>query len=998
VDLKMDIIGLDTEDDKEREQKIARLAREEAQLPFDLGRAPLLRAKLLRFGEQYHVLLLTMHHIISDGWSLGVVVQEVTLFYGAIRSGESSPLPELPIQYGDFSTWQRDWLQGDVLTRQMDYWTAQLDGVAVLEVPVDHPRPAMQTEDGSQEHVELEPELVRGLRKLAWDEGVTLYMVLLAAFQLLLYRYAAQQDIAVGAPIAGRRRTETEGLIGFFVNTVVIRTRFQDHWSVRDLLAKVKETTLQAYEHQDAPFEKLVEVLTSQRDLSRTPLFQVMFALQNAPFPLMRLGTAQFQAFQVDGKTSKFDQSLVLEESGDSIRGYLEYSTDLWEATSIASMIRRFRLVLREMIETPTLSVSRLPIMDDTERAELLEGWSGRKIAGLQETTLSGKIAEWAEQQPDAVALLADGTQLTYRDLNIKADRLASRMLREGIQTQVPVGLYLDRAADLITAVLAVLKCGAIMVPLDVADPPARISLILQDAGIAWIIAEGKSAARLPETMNIIHADAGEGVPVPEGSPVVNEVISLESAACILYRSSPAGKPQGIVLKHRSLVPDPYAQDLQLNKSDRVAQSLNFSSDVSCPSFFAALCAGACLVSIPYCPPLAPRKLAELLQQSSATVLLAPAAMLERLASEFLRAVRTMRLLVCEDMIPAVGRLREVLKPEIAERVYAMYGSAEVGGSCVLASLSKITLENRVPLHHLASGTKLYILDGEQEPVPEGVVGEIYVQREDQALAAGYLNDARRTGSSFVSLVAGQGMEKPLYRTGEMACHRTDGTLEFRGRQDGRVSIGGVRIEMEEIEAALRDHAGIRAAAGIWNGRAATALTAWVSFEDQSVSEEELERFLRERLPQVMVPSKFRTIDDIPRTASGVVDRMALALKIAEREHLESSAVSYVAPRNPVEEQLAGIWAQTLRTDRIGIHDNFFRRGGHSLMAAQVIARMSDAFRTDIPLRRLFESPTIAEMGKVIEELTTRNNAGGGAVLPPIQRRTRGVVSIPDSE
>jgi amino acid adenylation domain-containing protein len=1010
IELKVYVVDKRAEPNESREVEVGRIVFEECSYSFDLAHGPLVRATLLKVADNDNLLIVVIHHIISDGWSLGLFYSELSTLYTAFSAGLPSPLPDLPIQYADFARWQAEWMRGEVLEQHLAYWRTQLAGISpVLDLPADRPRPPAQSHRGAQYTFLLERRVCDGLNALSRREGVTLFMTLLAAFKTLLHRYTGQTDIVVGSPIAGRTRVELENLIGFFVNTLVLRTDLSNDPTFRELLGRVREVTLGAYAHQDMPFEKLVEELQPARDLSRNPLFQVMFVLQNLATPERTSRGAANPVPQVPpvaNGTAKFDLTLSVAETGNGgAQGFLEYNTDLFDEATVVRMMERFQILLSGITDDPNRRLSRLPIIGELERCELAERQGEPRARGLPVQTVCELVAAHAERAPDATALIADESEISYHELNCRADRFARRLRAFGAGPGTLVGICAERSVESVIALLGILKVGGAYVPLDPTAPTSRMALILEDAGVSLVVTEERHAARLPDVAaQVLYLDRSREELTHESAEELAANVSAEKLgvnvgaddlACVLYQSSPKGRPEGVMLMNRALCRTALAPELSIITMDRIAQTSDFSEVAACFEIFGALAAGARLVLVPSRPQVAPRKLASLLRDQQITVMFAPAFLLERLAREFPWALRTLRLLLCDERPATRKRLCEVLDAEVLQRVYGFYGMQETGGPCALRPLRTQTVGASVaPLGDTVDGARLYLLDAHLKPVPQDVLGEIYISAD--ALARGYHGRPERTASLFVpdGLSATPGAR--LYRTGDWARRLPGGELEYRGRHDGRIVMRGMRVEPREVEAELLGHDGVLEAAVVTRdniGAREPRLVAFVvSAEGQIVTENELRVFLRDRLPEAMIPSTFTTLGALPRDARGEVDRHALAAAADAGDTSGGAAPPYEAPRNDVETALARIWAQTFGIEQVGIHDSFFRLGGHSLLATQMVARVSDAFRVDLPLGRLFETPTIAELSKVVEQLV---QAGTKATAPPIVRMAREAVTLP---
>jgi amino acid adenylation domain-containing protein len=976
VDLPLIEVSLDSED--RNELQVRRQVQKAIDSPFNLQEAPLWRIVLVRMAENDHVMAIVMHHIVSDGWSLGVLSKEIFQLYKAFTSGRPSPLPELPIQYADFSEWQREYLQGEVLEELLGYWTTQLTGTKALNLPLDRPRPSTPAGKGAAYMFRLEKALSERLQSLSWQHKATLYMTLLAAYQTLLFRYTGQEDIAVGSAIAGRARPEVEGLIGFFVNTLVMRTKLSRRWSFHELLENVKETTLEAYAHQDIPFDRLVQEVLPDRDLQGPLLFQVTFNLQNLPHSKFRLGLAELMPFEFEITSTRFDMSVFLVEEDSGISFCVIYDQELFEPATIAAMFHRYSVLLQSIVDNPDQKLAELPLLNEMEKRSLLEDLQARKLVEFTPGIIHECVEEWARTNPDTLAIIGDDIELTYQQLNRRANQLAHYLQAIGIKPEARVGVRLERPDDLLVAVLGVLKAGAIFVPLALDYPILRVREIAADAGVVLVISEtswatGSACPEIP----VLNLDLSEEDLAAQSTKDPDLEVDSHAFACILYRSARADKPQGVLILHSALFARKFWSEIELRSSDRLAQALSFSYELATFEILNALTTGACIVPLPSSPSPSPKELAALMRRSEATVIFVPAAMLADLAQQDSEILRQFRLMLCGDRFTEVKRLRESLGPELLENVYWIYGSTETCGSLLASRITELDLEMElVPTERLLPGSHFYLLDDQMAPVPDGVLGELYVSTT--SMATGYYGHSERTAHAFVPDIFSPHEGQRLYRTGDLCRRRTNARLEFCGRRDARIKIHGTRVEPAEIEALLLQHEQVREAAvniREENGLRGLGVVAFIAFKKEVLgSTEELRQYLSERLPEAILPIDYIQVPAIPRTAEGKPDLDTL-IKLAEKvDGTSGDASSYVAPRNQIEKQLAEIWSETLDVERVGVHDSFFKLGGHSMLATMVVAQVIDTFQVDLPVRRLFDAPTIAQLAKVIEQLTGENH------------------------
>jgi amino acid adenylation domain-containing protein/non-ribosomal peptide synthase protein (TIGR01720 family) len=999
----VDLSGLAAE---RREEEARGLAGAEAVRPFDLARGPLLRPLLLRLNPgpaaAEHVVLLTLHHIVSDGWSLSVLAREVSAIYAAFAQGAASPLPELPVQYADYAAWQRRWLSGEVLAKELAYWKGRLSGLPpLLDLPVDRTRPAVQTYRGSQRLLTLPEPSARALQELGRREGTTLFMAFLAGFQALLGRYSGQDDLAVGTPIAGRNRLETEGLIGFFINTLVLRGRLAEAPGFRQLLAQVREETLGAYAHQDFPFEKLVDELQTERSLARSPVFQVMLTFQNAPQAELRLGSVELAPVETERRTTKFDLELMVIEGRGGLQLVLQYSTDLFEAVTADRMLAALEVLLTAAVEAPDRRLDELPLLRPEERRSVLA--EGNAEAGGPRP--AGSIQERFEAQcgrtPGAVALVFEGAKLTFAELNAQANRLAHALRRRGVGPEARVGICLERSAQVVVALLAVLKAGGAYVPLDPSWPRERLSLLLEDSGAAMLITQESLADLLPagraESLRIDSDWDRRIAPESDGNPAGQSW--PESLAYVLFTSGSTGRPKGVAVEHRQVLSylDAATSRLDLSGGLGFAHVSTFSADLGNTMIFPALCLGGRLHIASEDQIHDPDRLAAGFRDSGGVDFLkiVPGHLGALLAGAEAAAPGLLprRTLVLGGEALSWGLVDRIraLSPGCA--VFNHYGPTEatIGVATFRVDGETGRAGATVPLGRPLAGTRLYVLGSGWEPMPPGVPGELAIGGAN--VARGYLGQPSLTAGLFLPDPFGEEEGGRLYRTGDLVRRLPGGYLEFLGRIDQQVKIRGFRIEPGEVAAALQEHPGVSQAFVLAqrdgsDPRAPLRLVAWYTAAPGAGPEaEELRAFLRRSLPEPMVPSRLVPLETLPRTRNGKVDRAALPLP---EEGRAEDATGFVAPRTTVEEILRSIWSEVLGRDGIGVHDNFFQLGGDSILSIQVIARANRAGLRLTP-RQIFQRQTIAELAAVVGTAPVvqaeQGIVTGPVPLSPIQRR-----------
>jgi amino acid adenylation domain-containing protein len=976
--LKLPLLDLTHLPERAREAEAHRLAVENLRQPFDLVNGLLVRAELLRMNVEDHVLLLTMHHIISDGWSISVLVNELAALYNSFSIGVPSTLPELPIQYADYAQWQRSWLTGEVLDVQLDYWKKRLEGAPpVLEVPTDRPRPSIQSFRGSLERFSVAEDVVRGLRELCRREGATIFMVLLAAFQTLLHRYAGQDVIVVGTPIAGRNRQELEGLIGFFINTLVMRADFRDDLSFRQLLAEVKESALGAYAHQEFPFDKLVEELQPQRDLSHMPIIQAMFALQNAPDESIELPGLTMKPVNVESETAQFDLSLNVWERGSALTGHLSYRTDLFDANTIRRMLAHFRTLLESIAKHPDERVSALRLLPDDERRQLLHGWNPSERSFRQDVCLHRLFEAQAEQAASATALVFESESISYGELNRRANRLAHHLRALGVGPEVRVCLLLERSVEMIVGILAILKAGGAYVPLDPTYPAERLAFLLDDSG-AHVCLTTRSFLEQHPAHNVasvcLDAD-GEVIDAqPEHNPAGTS--GPDNLAYVIYTSGSTGKPKGVMVTHRNVARLLAATHDWFKFDERDVWTLFHSSafDFSVWEMWGALLSGGRLLVVPYWVSRSPEDFYALLVRERVTVLnQTPSAFrqLSRIdAAQDGAEPLSLRAVIFGGEALEPSSLRGWIERhgDVQPRLINMYGITE---TTVHVTYRPLTWSDAGAAAGSVIGEpipdlQLYLLDKNLEPVPLGVRGEMYVGGGGPA--RGYLNRAGLTAERFLPDPFGVEAGARLYRTGDLARRLGNGEIEYLGRADEQVKVRGFRIELSEIETALLTHTSLRAAVVV--ARADTVgdqrLSAYVvAREKGTLRVDELRAYLRERLPEHMLPSVFVELEEIPLTAHGKVDRKRLPEPGRERPEFEKR---YEAARDGVEALLAELWSDVLGVERVGIHDDFFDLGGDSIKGVIFIKRLQESLGEIVHVVNIFNAPTIASFAKYMEE------------------------------
>ena len=983
------LIDLSAIEEAGREDEAVRCVRELTRRPFDLAHDLQLRCTLLRLAPEDHVLLLESHHVATDGWSRGILLRELTALYDGFRSGAPAQLPELPIQYGDYAAWQRESLQGDTLERLLAYWRKQLVGAPpMLELPLDRPRPAGPSFEGAKRTLWLPPELLEQLRALSQAHGVTLFMTLLAAFDVLLARYSGESDILVGSPVAGRTHPETHGVMGYFINTLVMRTSIAGDPTVAELLGRVRDVCLGAYEHQEVPFEKLVADLQREQG-GRAPLLQSTFTLHDPQLAKLEIEGTTVLPLGVATTATKFDLALFTEESPRGLRTAMEYRAELFDPTTIDRMLAHYRAVLESMVARPEVRVSKLPILPADERAALLDNRQVRLAGYRSDLLVSDLVAEQVAKTPDAIAVVADGSgtnaALTYAELDAQSNRLAWELRRLGVRPDIPVGLFLERTPALIVTMLAVLKAGGAYLPLDPAFPAERLRFMLDDAAPAVIVTEERLRGQLagivvPQLS--IDGDA-ERIARHSGDRAPETTARQDSLAYILFTSGSTGRPKGVMVSHAAI--SHHTQWIRSLVSfgigDTVLQKTPVTFDPSGLEIYLALATGARLLLARPGGEHDLEYVLDVMQRERVTmVIFIPSALAASVhLPGFAEACSALRLIISGG---------EVLTSELAARtlscapdgqLFNLYGPTEATIAATAWRFRGDEAPGPLPIGRPLPELNAYIVDKGGELAPFGVAGELCISGVQ--VARGYLNRPETTADRFVEDPFAKGPRLNMYRTGDRARWRADGVLEFLGRVDEQVKIRGYRIEPEEIEAVLASHPAVAEAAVIAREDVpgSRRLVAYVTVAPgMTLGTLELREFARRSLPEYMVPAAVMVLDQLPLNVNGKLDRDLLPVPDSAEV-----ATEYVAPRNDIEGVLAEVWAEVLSIGRVGVHDDFFDLGGHSLLALRVFSRLVDRLHVRLPLRTMFEAPTVA---KLAERIVSSEPATSVHAVEPIPR------------
>jgi amino acid adenylation domain-containing protein len=959
VHLSPDVIQISTETLRERE--INSRANQELRRTFDLTAGPLIKARLLRFAETDHVLLLTMHHIVADGWSIGVFLRDLGACYGSFQ-GRQLDLPELRIQYADFAAWQRDEKHNTLLAAQLAYWKQELAGIPPrLELPTDRPRPERRVFGGANIPFLISRELQELLAQLGQSEGATFFMTLLAAFNIFLYRYSGQEDIAVGTPVAQRNRPEIEDLIGFFVNTLVLRTQLSGDFTFKESLRRVKEVSLGAFAHQDLPFEKLVEELHPLRSLGHSPLFQVMLDLQNAPMELDQIKGLRLSLVPVETETAKFDLTLTFSQTSQSLEAALEYSTELFDEATARRMVNNFLILLEGISEHPDRQIALLPLLTEAEEQKLLVEWNDTKLDRIERIHVYRVIEHQAQRIPNGIAVACASETLSYGQLNRRANQLARSLEHSGAVPGSLIGICLERSAEMPLAILAVLKAGCAYVPLDPAYPRERLAFMMKDTQLKTVVTNSILLPRIPEMpVQIICLDRDSDAIATESEENLPSTALLDHPAYVIYTSGSTGNPKGVVVSHRNLAHSTLARSAYYTEPAGAFLLLpSFSFDSSVAGLFWTLCQGGRLVIPEESSHQDLAYLGELIERHSVSNVLCLPSLYRLLLEHEERRLKPLRVaIVAGEPCPAdLAELQRRRAPQAS--LFNEYGPTEATVWSTVYDFRFFAGGNAVPIGRPVANTSLYILNRHLQPAPIGATGELYIGGE--GVSQGYLNHAELTAERFVPDPFSRETGARLYRTGDLGRYLQNGDIEFLGRTDFQAKVRGYRIEPMEIELALAEHASIQQAVALV---ADNNLKAYVTLKPQSsASAGELRSHLKNKLPDYMVPGSFVVLESFPLTTTGKIDRKALAaMESPEPGHEQE----FIAPRTALEQVLAGIFSAVLGIDRIGLLDNFFEMGGHSLMATQVASRVRESLGIDLPLRKIFEEPAVGVLAAAI--------------------------------
>lgn len=981
--LPLPVIDLREFPESIRFEKSLQLASQISMRPFNLALGPVLQLALLRAGEQEHLLLLLMHHIITDVWSTGLLFREMASLYEAFSCGQPSPLEELPIQYADYAIWQRKYMQGEILENLISFWKGQLKGkLPVMQLPTDRPRPAAQNFKGEEVVFTLSRKFTDDLKALSQREGATLFMTLLAAFKTLLYVYSKQEDIIVGAPIASRKPVETERLLGFFANTVVFRTDLSNDPTFKEVLARVRDVAVGVYSHQELPFEKLVEVIQPERNTSHTVIFQVLFALQNTAIPELKMPGLDVKLTNIESGNVRFDLTMHMTEWPEGLTGLLEYSTALFNATTISRMVEHFKILLEAIVSDTNQSISTLSILTSAERKELA-GWNDTDTV----FQLHGHVHELIEAQvkltPQALAIAFRDDVLTYEELNRRANQLARRLQAMGVGPEVIVGICMERSIEMVIAILGTIKAGGAYVPLDPTLPPDRLAFMLHDTSAPVVLTQNHLSGFLRDHgAHCICLDSDWETTEQFSRSDLHVAVADANLAYVIYTSGSTGQPKGVMSGHAGLRNRLLwmQEAFNLTQSDRVLQKTPYSFDVSVWEFLWPLMTGALLVVAEPGGHQDPVYLIELIRcREVTTIHFVPSMLRLLLEEEGLESLISLRRVICSGEALSFD-LQEKLFERLNVDLRNLYGPTEASIDVSSHDCCDRLAESVVPIGKPIANIQIHILGKRYQPAPLIVPGELHIG--GIGLARGYINRPDLTAERFIPDPFSKVPGTRLYKTGDLARWLESGNIEYLGRIDFQVKIRGFRIELGEIEAVLDQHPDIKESVVVARedgGGHKRLISYIVANRHADLSREDLRRFLEEKLPDYMIPSALVPLDAMPVTTSGKVDRKALPPP--EQIRVGKSA-DYVAPRTPREDILANLWSELLGVDVIGIHDDFFNLGGHSLLGIQLMWKLRQRFGTSLPATSLFSARTIAKLAALLEDLESQQSGSSPVVVP----------------
>jgi amino acid adenylation domain-containing protein len=949
-----------------RQAEVHKLLSEQSQKPFDLSKGPLLRLLLVQLSKYEHVLLMTMHHIISDNWSIGVLIREMTELYDAFCHGKPPHLPQLQIQYTDYASWQRQWLKGKILKDRLEFWKKNLEGAApLLGIPSDKPRPAVQSNRGSLKAFTLPGNILQSLKAFGHEEGASLFMVLLAAFKVLLYKYSGQEDIVIGTPVAGRGNIETENLIGLFINTIALRTSFAGDMPFRQMLRKVRQSVLEALNHQDLPFEKVVEELNPERNISYNPIFQAMFVMQNAPMPTLNLTDLSLSVIPVDSGFAQFDLSMTVWEEDDILKGTLEYSTDLFYSKTIDRMLGHFVTLIKGITENPDQQLCRLPILTPDESRQILVEWNQTEQKYNNNIRIHELFEKQAEKTPDAIAVSYNGKCLTYKELNKQADILAGALKKIGIGPEKLVGIYIEHSLELMAAVLGVLKAGAGYVPLDSEYPQDRLQYMIEDSGMTALLTQRKLISLIPRyNLPIICADreieaAGDGSSID-----IKAGRTCGNIAGVIYTSGSTGKPKGVFLEHRGIVNliTSFIRSYNIIEQDSILPITSLGSSSFVGEIFPLICAGGRVVLVPKNDLLDYDKFVSAIANNDVTIISSVPSFITRFNSEKIIPPK-LRLILCGGEALAPGDVNHLINCATVVNGYGVT-EATICSTYHIVTEEDLQRDSFIPIGKPIMNNKIYILDKNLNCVPIGITGEMYICGD--GVTRGYLNNEKLTNEKFIPCPFSKG--EVMYKTGDLACWRSDGVIRYISRMDNQVKIRGFRIELGEVEVRIKKHESVSDAVVIIREDIPgdkRMIAYIVPCAGKKITSGEMSNWLRNSLPEYMIPHSFEIHDSLPLNPNGKVNINALPMPRAIHDGRDKL---YNAPKTRAEVVIGKVWSEFLKNDKIGIYDNFFDIGGHSLLIMQIHSKLKGMFKKELNIIDMFKYPTISSLAGYLSQ------------------------------
>ena len=951
-----------------------------ANAPFDLSKDYMMRANLIKVGENEHLLVVTLHHIVSDGWSTAILVKEVVEIYQAKIEKRAVKLPDLPVQYADYSIWQRNYLQGEVLENKMVYWKEKLEDISPLQLPADYNRPPVPSSRGASQNFSIDQGLTAQLVNLSQLEGATVYMTILAAYKVLLFRYSGQEDICVGTPVAGRSQQELEELIGFFINTLALRSQVRGDMSFSELLGETKETTLEAYAHQEVPYEKVVDAVAKERNMNRSPLFQVTFTFQNTPeVPKLKLGELALSVEAQERTTAKQDISLYITQTATGMAGRVEYSTDLYKSETIQRMINHFINLLTSVVASASEKVDRLGMLSATEEATLLIDFNDTAREYPKDKSLVDLFEEQAIKTPESIAVVFEEEQLSYKELNERSNRLAHYLKHKGVKSEMLVPICLERSMEMIIGILGILKAGGAYVPIDPEYPEDRISYMLEDTGAALVLTSKGIRGKLPENdIFIIELDEEQELISKEPAVNLDVKVSPEQLAYVIYTSGSTGKPKGVMIEHGGVVNlgVDQAHSLRLKHGMRILQFASFGFDASCNEIFSTFLNGGCLVMCTKEVLLSARGFKDLVDKHNVAVAILPPSF-QQVVEHTLSSLKTVKS-AGEPLNETIGKYLQ----SQGVRLINGYGPTEAT-VCATLSDDPIKPNHVITIGKPISNKQVYILSSDNQLNPIGVTGEIYIG--GAGLARGYLNRPELTAEKFISDPFSKETGARLYRTGDLGRWLPEGDIEYLGRVDDQVKIRGYRVEPGEVGRVLEESEQVSQAVVLaredkqGNKQLVGYIVPAGDYDKQGI-----QSYLKTKLPEYMIPSHLVALESMPLTGNGKIDRRALP----DPEGTQAEG-GYTAPRNETEAKLAEIWQDVLEVEQVGINDDFFEIGGHSLLAVRLVSQVRKTFGRELPIADVFDYPTVAKLSARLAEDTSTE------LLPPVTAVTPRPEHIP---